>query len=73
MDDQPGEYLSYLLRLWRADGGTVTQSGGEPLWRASLEHSLTGRRVGFASLEDLVEYLQHQTARRRDDSPDDEI
>jgi hypothetical protein len=59
MDNIPREaggragYLSYLLRLWRAD---EAQAG----WRASLHDPRTGERLGFATLDDLVEYLRHQ-------------
>jgi hypothetical protein len=48
-------YLSYLLRLWQ------TSDGGKQVWRASLESPGTGERQGFASLEDLFEFLQIQT------------
>jgi hypothetical protein len=48
-------YLSYLLRLWQ------TSDGGKQVWRASLESPGTGERQGFASLEDLFEFLQAQT------------
>jgi hypothetical protein len=44
-------HFSYLLRLWRT---------GEPdvfLWHASLEIPETGKRIGFASLEQLLAYL----------------
>jgi hypothetical protein len=47
------DYLSYMLRLWRVgngDQGTV--------WRASLQDSLTGEQVGFASLEELFAFLR---------------
>jgi hypothetical protein len=43
--------MSYLLRLWQV------RSGGELLWRASLESPHTGERVGFASLDDLFGFL----------------
>ena len=46
-----GSYFSYLLRLWREDGG----------WRASLENIGADRRTGFASLEMLFEYLRQET------------
>jgi hypothetical protein len=49
------DYLSYLLRLWKASDGEV------PVWRASLRSSRTGEKVGFASLEDLFEFLRQQT------------
>ena len=49
------DYLSYLLRLWRAGGGE------RPIWRASLRSAHTGEQVGFASLEDLFRFLRTQT------------
>jgi hypothetical protein len=48
-------YLSYLLRLWQ------TSEGGQQVWRASLESPGTGRRLGFASLKDLMDFLYAQT------------
>jgi hypothetical protein len=47
--------MSYYLRLWQ------TKSGGDLVWRASLESPRTGERTGFASLERLFAFLQHQT------------
>jgi hypothetical protein len=46
-------YVSYLLRLWQI------KSGGELAWRASLESALTGKQKGFASLDDLFEFLRN--------------
>lgn len=51
-------YLSYLLRLW------MVKSAGETLWRASLESSLTGDRLGFPDLEALFLYLERITQDR---------
>lgn len=51
MNAANNQYQSYLLRLWKAPAGPVT------VWRASLESPSTGRRQGFASLQDLVEFL----------------
>jgi hypothetical protein len=48
-------YFAYMLRLWQVD------SNGEPIWRASLESPHTGERVGFASLEDLFDFLRERT------------
>ena len=53
---QPG-YQSYLLRLWQVDHQGVRCQEGRTLWRASVESSLTGERQGFASLEELFEFL----------------
>ncbi len=49
-----GDYLSYLLRLWRESDGEV------PVWRASVKSSHTGETVGFASLEELFEFLRQK-------------
>jgi hypothetical protein len=60
---KPGEqpaYLSYLLRLWQVDTEGVGQVSAT-VWRASLESSLTGKRQGFADLDELFEFLQRQT------------
>jgi hypothetical protein len=46
------DYHAYLLRLWHAphaDGSA---------WRASLEDPHTSERRSFASLAQLVDYLQ---------------
>jgi len=63
MDDGP-LYTSYLLRLWLA--GEKSQ----PQWRASLENSHTGERIGFASLDALFAYLNQQTRLNKDQSID---
>ena len=44
-------HIAYLLRLWRV---------GEPEssdWQASLEVPGTGKRIGFANLEQLFAFL----------------
>jgi hypothetical protein len=55
MPVEGSDYLAYLLRLWRA------KAEGETTWRASLESSLTGERQGFASLDELFEFLRRET------------
>jgi hypothetical protein len=55
MAEEPQEYQSYLLRLWR------TSSRGKPVWRASLESAQTGERRGFADLASLFAFLEQQT------------
>jgi hypothetical protein len=50
--DGSPDYLSYLLRLWQ------TQSGGAPVWRASLENPLTQEILRFDSLPDLFAFLR---------------
>jgi hypothetical protein len=47
-------YVSYLLRLWQETGGETN------CWRASLQDPLSGERVGFAHLDELVAFLREQ-------------
>ena len=54
MADQ-SRYKSYLLRLWQV------HSPGGATWRASLEESGTGARLGFSSITRLHEFLLNQT------------
>ena len=58
MPTEPHRYLAYMLRLW--------QTSKETVWRASLESPHTGERHGFASLDDLISFLQRQTAAATD-------
>lgn len=55
MLEKQRRYQSYLLRLWAAGEEENT------IWRASLEDPLTGQRRGFASLDDLFDFLRQQT------------
>ncbi len=56
MIEKPRVYLAYMLRIWSL------RNSGKTLWRASVENAQTGERRGFASLDDLFEYLQSQAA-----------
>ncbi len=58
MTEKWPDYLSYLLRLWR-EGDEEKQ-----VWRASLDSGLNGERYGFASLDDLFDFLRRSTSRR---------
>lgn len=49
------DYQSYLLRLWRVNGGQES-------WQASLESTRAGKRIGFANLDALFSFLRRQTA-----------
>jgi hypothetical protein len=55
MADQD-RYRAYLLRLWQA------RSVSSTCWRASLEDSRTGIRLGFSSIARLHDFLLDQTA-----------
>ena len=54
MGKKQPNYISYLLRVWRANGN------GEIAWRASLESPHTGERTGFANLDELFVFLRQQ-------------
>ncbi len=49
-DERPRRF-AFLLRMWCVD------EIGRSNWRASLEMPETGKRIGFASLEQLFMYL----------------
>jgi hypothetical protein len=51
---------SFILRLWRVEHSE------EASWLASLEIPETGKRVGFASLEQLFAYLLELSERTVD-------
>jgi hypothetical protein len=53
--DRETRCLSYLLHLWQEGGGE------QPRWRASLESPQTGARLGFASLGDVLAFLEEET------------
>jgi hypothetical protein len=51
-DPSAKKYRSYILRLWC--------EAPDRCWRASLEDPRTGKRMGFASLEQLFAFLMEQ-------------
>jgi Rps23 Pro-64 3,4-dihydroxylase Tpa1-like proline 4-hydroxylase len=63
MSGEQRRYVSYLLRLWQ------TERGGALVWRASLENAHTGERRGFASVADLVAFLEQETAPVDEEQP----
>ena len=54
-------YLSYLLRMWQ------TSEGEAQTWRASLQSPGSENRQGFASLQDLFDFLETETGYRNQD------
>ena len=54
MAEKTREHLAYMLRIWSV------RDDRKVLWRASLQNAQTSERRGFASLEDLFEYLRSQ-------------
>ena len=55
--DKP-HYRAYMLRLW--DEQTRPDLPGD--WRFSLEDARSGYRLGFSSLEAMIDYLQNEIA-----------
>lgn len=47
------EYKAYLLRLWREN-----HNGS---WRMLLENPNSQERIGFANLDELIEFLKNKT------------
>jgi hypothetical protein len=48
-----GDYVAYLLRIWR-------EGKGRTPWRASLQSPHTGEQMGFATVDDLFDFLKRQ-------------
>ena len=49
--DRPPRHRSYLLRFWEEPGRSPDRVS---VWRFSLEDPHTGRRQGFATLEEVI-------------------
>ena len=64
MGSEQRQYVAYLLRLWQ-----VT-SAGRRVWRASLQTVHMGERQGFASVAQLIAFLQEQTRSPDQGKPD---
>jgi len=62
--NEPDAYQTYVLRLWRA------QCHGQWQWRASLESPHTGERQCFASLEQLLVFLDERCDSQIPDAPE---
>ena len=54
MSDRRRGYLAYLLRLWQVEAKE------DAPWRASVESPQTGERRGFASLSELLAFLENE-------------
>ena len=51
---------AYVVRAWH-EGTTINQT---PIWRFALVDVLTGRRMGFTSMDDLFRSLCDQLVAR---------
>lgn len=58
--DSGKDYLSFLLRLWRSEPGKNAE------WRASLQDTRTGQRIGFPSLDEMIVYLKGKMGESKD-------
>ncbi len=54
--ERPPRYHSYLLRFWEERSDELPLA----VWRFSLEDPSTDRRIGFASLEALTDWIRGQ-------------
>lgn len=55
MNSETMQYASYLVRLWREDGGETA------VYRAEVEHIQTGQRHHFHTPADLYAFLHQPT------------
>jgi hypothetical protein len=58
--DTKDAYCSYLLRVWRLGKIEGSSPLKEKLWRVSLESIQTRQQINFASLEEMLIFLQGQ-------------
>jgi hypothetical protein len=58
MVDNDRGYRAYLVRLWQ------THSGGQVVWRASVQDARGGERDAFADLQALFAFLEEKTYAR---------
>ena len=54
---QPDGYMSFLVRLWT----TQHSPNGEGGWCGEVEHVQSGNRWNFATLDEVLAFLQHTT------------
>jgi hypothetical protein len=55
MSETLQEYQAYLVRIW------PVMNGEGVIWRASITNAHTSESRGFASLDELFDYLRAQT------------
>ncbi len=53
MSNNLQHYHAYLLRIWREEEGMP--------WRATLQNPHTGEQEGFASVEQLINFIRTKT------------
>ena len=51
-------YFSYMLRIWRLKKSERVSSFNNDIWRVSLESTQTRKQFMFASLEEMILFLQ---------------
>lgn len=66
MLEKPPRYRSYLLTFWEERSQSPEVAA---VWRFRLEDPRTGRRRGFANLEEVVAFIQTELAGDEGGSP----
>jgi len=61
--DTKDVYFSYMLRIWRLRNIDKLLSSQKDIWRVSLENTQTRKQVHFASLEEMLIFLQGEFIR----------
>ena len=61
--DTKDVYFSYMLRIWRLGNIDKLLSSQKDIWRVSLENTQTRKQVHFASLEEMLIFLQGEFIR----------
>jgi hypothetical protein len=65
MFDKPPRYRSYVLTFWEER----SRDPDTPVvWRFSLQDPRTGQRRGFASLEEMVDFLRTELVTHQNES-----
>jgi hypothetical protein len=67
MFDKPPRYRSYVLIFWEERSRDPYTPA---VWRFSLQDPRTGRRRGFASLEQVMAFLRTELVSSQDEMPD---
>jgi hypothetical protein len=66
----PTAYHAYVLRCWNE---TSLKDHERPAWRFSLHDARTRRQRSFASLRDLLYFLENDLLNDNPDVPDTQI
>jgi hypothetical protein len=59
----PNKTLSFIVRIWHEESNG---EGGIPVRRGSIEHVSTGRRIYFEDMQDILLFIEEETATGRE-------